>query len=100
MEAMGDQMGMFKEQFRPMVWIMFITIPVFLWMYWAVGIGGNASPHVDLQPLVLPLLGERGWTDSALGPMQVWIVWYFLCSMAFTQIIRKGLDIDMTPTTS
>ena len=97
MEAMGDQMGMFKEQFRPMVWIMFITIPVFLWMYWAVGIGGNASPHIDLQQVVLPLLGPKGWRDSAIGPMQVWIVWYFLCSMAFTQIIRKGLNIDMTP---
>ena len=100
MEAMGDQMGMFKEQFRPMVWIMFLTIPVFLWMYWAVGIGGNADPHVNLEPLVLPLLGERAWTEGAVGPMQVWIVWYFLCSMAFTQIIRKGLDIDMTPTAS
>jgi uncharacterized membrane protein (DUF106 family) len=32
--------------------------------------------------------------------MQAWIVWYFLCSMAFTQIIRKGLDIDMSPTAS
>ncbi|MFW5921781.1 MAG: DUF106 domain-containing protein, partial [Halodesulfurarchaeum sp.] len=34
MDAMGDQLGMFKEQLRPMVWIMVITIPVFLWMYW------------------------------------------------------------------
>ncbi|WP_435070149.1 DUF106 domain-containing protein [Haloplanus sp. C73] len=98
MEAMGDQMGMFKEQFRPMVWIMFLTIPVFLWMYWGVGIGANATPIFDLQPLVLPLVGERAWTAQALGPIQVWIVWYFLCSMGFTQIIRKGLNIDISPT--
>ena len=100
MEAMGDQMGMFKEQFRPMVWIMFFTIPVFLWMYWGIGIGANAEAHVPLQNLVLPLVGEVAWTDQVLGPIQAWIVWYFLCSMGFTQIIRKGLNIDMTPTAS
>ncbi len=100
MEAMGDQMGMFKEQFRPMVWIMFLTIPVFLWMYWAVGIGANASAHIDLTPMTIPLAGEVGWQDSLLGPIQLWIVWYFLCSMAFTQIIRKGLNISTTPSTS
>ncbi|MFB6157480.1 MAG: DUF106 domain-containing protein, partial [Haloferacaceae archaeon] len=43
MEMMGDQLGMFKEQFRPMVWIMFLTIPVFLWMYWKVGIRDPTS---------------------------------------------------------
>ena len=99
MEAMGDQMGMFKEQFRPMVWIMFLTIPVFLWMYWAIGIGGNPV-HVDLQNLILPLAGEVAWTDKVLGPIQTWIIWYFLCSMAFTQVIRKGLNISTTPSTS
>jgi uncharacterized membrane protein (DUF106 family) len=100
MEAMGDQMGMFKEQFRPMVWIMFLTIPVFLWMYWGVGIGANATPIFDLEPLVLPFAGEKAWTDQVLGPIQVWIVWYFLCSMGFTQIIRKGLNINISPTGS
>jgi uncharacterized membrane protein (DUF106 family) len=100
MEAMGDQMGMFKEQFRPMVWIMFFTIPVFLWMYWGIGIGPNAEAHVPLQNLVLPLVGEVAWTDQVLGPIQAWIIWYFLCSMGFTQIIRKGLNIDMSPTAS
>jgi uncharacterized membrane protein (DUF106 family) len=98
MEAMGDQMGMFKEQFRPMVWIMFLTIPVFLWMYWAIGVGGNAEAHVALENLVLPLRGEVTWTESVLGPIQAWIVWYFLCSMGFTQIIRKSLNIDISPT--
>ena len=100
MEAMGDQMGMFKEQFRPMVWIMFLTIPVFLWMYWGVGIGANAQPVFDLEPLILPLVGQVEWTGGVIGPIQAWIVWYFLCSMGFTQIIRKGLNISTTPSTS
>ncbi|WP_224268455.1 DUF106 domain-containing protein [Haloprofundus salinisoli] len=99
MEAMGEQMGMFKEQFRPMVWIMFLTIPVFLWMYWAIGIGGSPE-HVTLQNIVIPLAGEVTWKEGVVGPIQTWIVWYFLCSMAFSQIIRKGLNISTTPTTS
>jgi uncharacterized membrane protein (DUF106 family) len=98
MEAMGDQMGMFKEQFRPMVWIMFLTIPVFLWMYWKVGIGDPSSG--EFGTLVLPFRGSVAWKEQILGPIQVWIVWYFLCSMGFTQIIRKGLNIDISPTGS
>jgi uncharacterized membrane protein (DUF106 family) len=99
MEAMGDQMGMFKEQFRPMVWIMFLTIPVFLWLYWTVGVGGGPQPH-EVGTIVMPLVGEVHWRDAVLGPMQAWIIWYFLCSMGFTQIIRKGLNISTTPSTS
>jgi len=100
MDAMGDQLGMFKEQFRPMVWIMFFTIPVFLWMYWSIGVGANASAQTTLDSLVLPLIGRVEWTESVLGPIQAWIVWYFVCSMGFTQIIRKSLNIDISPSTS
>ncbi|MDS0299474.1 DUF106 domain-containing protein [Halogeometricum sp. S1BR25-6] len=100
MEAMGDQLGMFKEQFRPMVWIMFITIPAFLWMYWAIGVGGGAEAQVTMGNIVLPLVGEVAWTEGVLGPMQAWIIWYFLCSMGFTQIIRKSLNIDISPSAS
>ena len=100
MEAMGDQLGMFKEQFRPMVWIMVLTIPAFLWMYWKIGFrGAEQQPGLDLAPVVLPIAGEVAWTDT-LFIMPTWIIWYFLCSMAFTQIIQKGLNISMSPSTS
>ena len=99
MEMMGDQLGMFKEQFRPMVWIMFLTIPAFLWMYWVVGYRGSVAHH-EIESLVIPLAGTVDWTTAILGPIQVWIVWYFLCSMAFQQVIQKGLNINMTPSSS
>ncbi len=100
MDAMGDQLGMFKEQFRPMVWIMVFTIPFFLWLYWKVGFrGASGDPTAEFANVVLPLAGEVAWTDSLLI-MPTWIIWYFLCSMAFTQIIQKGLNIQMSPTTS
>jgi uncharacterized membrane protein (DUF106 family) len=99
MEAMGDQLGMFKLQFRPMVWIMLLTVPAFLWMYWKILSGGGDV--VGEVTVVMPFIGELAaqdqWTTSVVGPMQAWIVWYFLCSMAFTQVIRKALNVQTTP---
>ena len=96
MELMSDQMGMFKQQFRPMVWIMLINIPIFLWIYWMVfGVGMGGSQPVA----VLPIIGEvESWQAGVAGPMQAWIVWYFLCSLSFTQIIRKALNVKTSPT--
>ena len=99
MEAMGDQLGMFKEQFRPMVWIMFLTIPAFLWMFWVVGYRGSEAQY-ELETLVIPFAGTVEWTTGIIGPIQIWIVWYFLCSMAFTQIVQKCLNIQMSPSSS
>ncbi|GGL50912.1 DUF106 domain-containing protein [Halocalculus aciditolerans] len=96
MDAMGDQMGMMKQQVRPMVWIMVITIPVFLWMYWKLLAPGHLA---DAQKLItLPFIGETNLTAGVLGPIQAWILWYFLCSMGFSQVIRKALNIQTNPT--
>ena len=102
MDAMGDQLGMFKEQFRPMVWIMFLTIPAFLWMFWVIGYRGaeSAYPAIATQEIIVPLAGAVTWDAGLVGPLQMWIVWYFLCSMAFTQIVQKSLNIQMSPSTS
>ncbi|QLG63291.1 DUF106 domain-containing protein [Halorarum salinum] len=98
MDAMGDQLGMFKEQFRPMVWIMVFTIPFFLWLYWKIGFrGASGDPNAEFADVVLPIAGQVAWTDG-IFIMPTWIIWYFLCSMAFTQIIQKGLNIQMSPT--
>jgi uncharacterized membrane protein (DUF106 family) len=96
MEMMSENAGMFKAQFRPMVWIMLLTIPVFLWLYWMVlDVGITAAEPV----MVLPLLGEvNSWQSAVLGPIQVWLIWYFLCSMGFNQILRKALNVQTSPT--
>ncbi|EMA38768.1 DUF106 domain-containing protein [Halobiforma nitratireducens] len=94
MEAMADNLGMFKEQFRPMVWIMLFTIPLFLWMYWKILDGGVSQAELTM---IMPIAGEVRLDEGLLGPMWAWIVWYFLCSMGFTQLLRKSLNIDMTP---
>lgn len=95
MQLMSENAGMFKAQFRPMVWIMLLTIPVFLWLYWMVlDIGITAVEPV----MVLPLIGEVStWRTSVLGPIQAWLVWYFLASMGFNQILRKALNVQTSP---
>ena len=100
MDAMGDQMNMMKENFRPMAWITLLTIPAFLWMYWMIGTRGGAGHLVGLeQTVVMPFTGEITWKNGSIGPIPAWIAFYFLCSMGFTQVMRKALDLD-TPTPS
>ncbi|MFD1514864.1 DUF106 domain-containing protein [Halomarina rubra] len=94
MEAMGDQMGMMKMQFRPMVWIMLITIPVFLWLYWEVLTQGQ-----ELGTVTMPLVGQTDW-ESLTFVFPAWILWYFVCSMGFGQILRKALNISTSPSSS
>src|SRR6056297_3427503 len=95
MEAFGDQAGMLKEQFRPMVWIMLLTIPVFLWMYWKLGTG--QVPDSELT-MTLPLMGDVNLQSGQVLVFPAWIVWYMVCSFSFSNVIRKALNIQTTPT--
>ncbi|CCQ34042.1 Htr-like protein [Halorhabdus tiamatea SARL4B] len=94
MDMMSDQLGAFTKQFRPMVWIMLLTIPVFLWMYWRV-----PQLAVDGNAIVMPFFGSKeSWGAGTLGPWPAWLFWYFICSLSFTQIIRKALNVQTSPT--
>ncbi|WP_232702635.1 DUF106 domain-containing protein [Halobacterium wangiae] len=95
MEAFGDQANMLKEQFRPMVWIMLLTIPVFLWMYWKLGTGQVPTSELEMT---LPLMGESNLRTGRALFFPVWILWYMLCSFSFSNVIRKALNIQTTPT--
>lgn len=94
MQAMGGMLDMFKAQFRPMVWITLLTIPMFLWLRWFVD---TQLPEAQMG-LVLPLLGDIRWDEGFVGPMPTWILWYVLCSIGFGQLVRKVLNIQTSPT--
>lgn len=83
---MEDQMKMSKQQFKPMAYISIISLPLFMWAYLFI------SQHPN-PTLVFPFWGEKVLTDFALGPIQYWIYWYFICSLPISQIIRKSLNI-------
>ena len=83
---MNDQMQMTKQQFKPMAYISIISLPLFMWAYLYIG------EHPD-PALIFPFWGEKSLTGFALGPIQYWIYWYFICSLPISQIIRKSLNI-------
>jgi uncharacterized membrane protein (DUF106 family) len=83
---MDDQMKMTKQQFKPMAFISIISLPLFMWAYLFI------SQHPN-PTLVFPFWGEKVLTGLALGPIQYWIYWYFICSLPISQIIRKSLNI-------
>jgi len=95
MEMMTENLGMFKAQLRPMIWIMSFTIPVFLWLFWIVR---DLGVTVHSPVLIVPLAGEfETWTSTVIGPIQAWIVWYALISISFGQILRKALNVQTSP---
>ncbi|GFO96712.1 hypothetical protein ig2599ANME_0901 [groundwater metagenome] len=85
-EMMEDQMGMMKQQFKPMLYISIISIPLFFWVYLAIAQSPNAS-------IIFPFWGEQKLTDKIFWEIQYWLFWYFICSMPVSQITRKALNI-------
>lgn len=96
MEMMTENLGMLQAQFRPMIWILLFTIPIFLWLFWIVrDVGVTVTDPV----IVMPLFGAMPtWDAGVVGPIEAWIVWYFVCSLVFTQVIRKALNVQTSPT--
>ncbi len=82
---MQDQLEMSQAQFKPMGYIMVITLPIFFWLIYRLN-------HFDAF-ISMPFFGTVHLTDLILGPAPAWIIWYMLCSITLSQVIRKALDI-------
>jgi len=82
---MKDQMEMSQAQFKPMGYIMVITLPIFFWLIFRLN---NYDAMINM-----PFFGMVHLTDLILGPAPAWIIWYMLCSITLSQVIRKALDI-------
>ncbi|MDD4127497.1 MAG: EMC3/TMCO1 family protein [Methanomicrobium sp.] len=83
-KMMQEQMEMSQEQFKPLGWIMIITIPIFLWLL-------EMTP--SMGTITFPFMGEMNLIDSTFLFLPAWIIWYMLCSLTLSQVIRKTLDI-------
>ncbi|HWQ67173.1 MAG TPA: EMC3/TMCO1 family protein [Methanospirillum sp.] len=82
---MKDQLEMSQAQFKPMGYIMVITLPIFFWLIFRLN-------NFDAM-ITMPFFGNVHLTDLILGPAPAWIIWYMLCSITLSQVIRKALDI-------
>ncbi len=85
-EMMTDQMEMMKQQFKPMLYISVISIPLFLGLYLVIANHPGAS-------MIFPFWGEQKLTGLLFGFLQFWLFWYFICSYIVSQITRKALNI-------
>ncbi len=97
-EVMSQQFDIMKVQFKPTIWIMVLTIPIFIWLYWSFG-GMGASPHLDAIPkVVFPFAGSVEFNESVISlPFgRAWLLWYIICSISLGQVARKTLGVNMT----
>ena len=85
-EIMQEQMGMMKDQFKPMFYIVLVSIPLLMWAYYYIGLHPNAS-------MIFPFWGEKILSEGVFFMFTFWIYWYFLSSLAFGQVLRKLLNI-------
>jgi uncharacterized membrane protein (DUF106 family) len=90
MKAVSEQGKMMQMQFKPMLYIGIISIPLFMWAYWYLNPDFSHIPHPHM---IFPFWGEQTVTDTVLGPVVFWFYWYFICSIPVSQIIRKALNI-------
>lgn len=91
-QMMADQMDVTKQQFTPMIYILIVTIPIFFWLY------ENIPKEIitgDLlnSGLVVPFGGLLSYFEPMFGFFPLWLLWYMICSLCMTQIIRKALNI-------
>jgi uncharacterized membrane protein (DUF106 family) len=88
-EATAEQLAGLKGQFRPLVWTMLLTIPVFMWLTW---LTVDPTGAIASASTFIPVLGEIAWTARVVGPVQAWLLWYGLCSLLASVATRRTID--------
>jgi uncharacterized membrane protein (DUF106 family) len=82
---MREQLEMSQNQFKPMAYILVLTVPIFFWLLFRLS---------QLKSTItLPYAGTVGLHDPAVWIIPAWILWYMICSLTLSQIIRKSLNI-------
>jgi uncharacterized membrane protein (DUF106 family) len=73
-KMMKEQLEVSQEQFKPMAYILLVSIPIFLWLIYK--LPQVTELHGELAQIVFPYLGSRA-----------------LCSIFISQVIRKSMNI-------
>ncbi len=83
--VMKEQMEMSQQQFKPMTYILIFTVPIFFWLLYRLAM----TPGT----ITLPYYGVHSLTDAVIWVIPAWIIWYMICSITVSQVIRKALNI-------
>jgi len=79
------QSEMMNMQLSSMIYIVVVTIPIFMWLY--------KTASLDFT-IVIPFAGEIH-TSKYYLILPWWLWWYMLNSFAFGQAIRKALKVGV-----
>jgi uncharacterized membrane protein (DUF106 family) len=86
-KMMKDQMEMSQQQFKPMAYIMMLSVPIFFWLLY------RLHNFPDPIGITMPFFGPHLLDEVVLGFIPVWILWYMICSLTISQVVRKALNI-------
>ena len=83
--VMKEQMELSQQQFKPMAYILVFTVPIFFWLLYRLS--------QTTSTITLPYYGVHGLNDAIIWIIPAWILWYMICSITLSQVIRKALNI-------
>jgi uncharacterized membrane protein (DUF106 family) len=84
-KMMKEQMEVSQSQFRPMAYILIVSLPIFFWLIYKM-------PLIEAT-ITFPYFGEMSIAKGAVWIVPAWILWYMLCSICISQVIRKSMNI-------
>ena len=83
--VMKEQLELSQQQFKPMAYILVLTVPIFFWLLFRLA--------QITSTITLPYYGLHSLSDPISGFIPAWILWYMICSITISQVIRKALNI-------
>jgi uncharacterized membrane protein (DUF106 family) len=83
--VMKEQLELSQQQFKPMAYILVFTVPIFFWLLYRLA--------QTTSTITLPYYGVHGLNDAIIWVIPAWILWYMICSITLSQVIRKALNI-------
>ncbi len=90
-EVMELSMEVQSQTMKPMPYILIISLPIFGWLSFIM-YSSSLSSYVPTT-ITLPYFGQLAYTHGVILGMPVWLIWYLICSLVFTQVIRKTLGM-------
>jgi uncharacterized membrane protein (DUF106 family) len=94
-EVMQLSMDIQAQTMKPMPYILIISLPLFAWLSYIVSPSlstfSYVSKAITFPWYPLPLTVD--YTAGVILGFPVWLVWYLICSLVFTQVIRKTLGM-------
>jgi uncharacterized membrane protein (DUF106 family) len=83
--VMKEQLELSQQQFKPMAYILVLTVPIFFWLLYRLG--------TTTSTITFPYYGLHSLNDAIIWVIPAWILWYMICSITISQVIRKALNI-------